>query len=68
MKKCHYDKQIEVYMYSYMCVDTETMAEEDYFPATKLLLKTIRKYQLRDQFQKIALYLVIYIQNIMSEV
>ena len=50
LKIFHHDLQIQVYMYAFMYVDTETMPVEDYFTATKKLLKNTRKCQLRDQF------------------
>ena len=31
----HHDLRLQVYMHAFMYVDTETIAEEDYFPATK---------------------------------
>ena len=33
MKRFNYDPQPQVYMYVFMYVDPETMAEEEYFPA-----------------------------------
>ena len=35
IKSFHYDYQLQVYMYNFMYVDPETMAEEEYFPSTK---------------------------------
>ena len=67
MKRFHYDHRLQVFMYSFMYVNPETMAEEDYFPVIfLLLLKNTRNLQLQDQYQDIVLDLVTYVQNIMS--
>ena len=34
MKRFNYDLRLQVYMYDFMYVYTETMAEEEYFIAT----------------------------------
>ena len=36
------DHRLQVYMYAFMYVDTETMAEEEYFPSTKHLFQTTK--------------------------
>ena len=43
MKRFHCDLLIQVYMYDFMNVNPESMVEEEYFQATKYLLKTKRK-------------------------
>ena len=43
-----HDGWIQVYIYSFMYFDTETMEEEDYFPATNNLLKTTREGQIQN--------------------
>ena len=35
IKRFNYDFQLQVYMYYFMYVDPETIAEEDYFPYNK---------------------------------
>ena len=34
MERFNHDRLLQVYMYGFMYVDPETMAEEEYFPAT----------------------------------
>ena len=36
LKTFHHDRQLQVYMYDFMYVDTKTIPVEDYFPATKI--------------------------------
>ena len=60
------DLQLQVYMYAFMNVDTETIPVEEYSPAKKCLLRNKRKYQMQDQYQKIGWYLFTYVQKIMS--
>ena len=38
MKRFIISCQLQVYMYAFIYVDPETINEEDYFPATKILL------------------------------
>ena len=63
LKRFHHDHGLQFYIYAFMYVDTKTILVEDYFPATKLLLVTTRKFQLQYQYQNISLDLVTYIQN-----
>ena len=62
----HFDPRLQFYMYDLMYVDPNTMAEEDYFPVTKIFLQTTRKVQLHDRSQNIGLDLVTLVWNIMS--
>ena len=55
----HHYRQLQVYIYAFMYIDSDTMQVEDSFPATI-------KYQLRYQYQNIGLDLVMYVQYIMS--
>ena len=66
IKRYHYDRRLKIYMHAIMYVDPETMAEEDYFPAKKYFLQTIRNFQLHDQSQNTGLDLVTHIQRVMS--
>ena len=43
MKRCNYDLQLQVYMHSFMYAYPETMAEEEYFPATKIFVENYKK-------------------------
>ena len=43
MKRFHHDLQLQVYMYDFMYVDTETITMEDYFPDTKTCVEKYRK-------------------------
>ena len=43
MKRCNYDLQLQVYMYDLMYVNPETMAEENYFPATSIFFEDYKK-------------------------
>ena len=38
LKRFHYDRQIQVYMYALMYVDNQTMPGEDHFTATKQIV------------------------------
>ena len=68
MNRCHYGYGIKVYMYYFMYVDTETISQEDYFPATKTFVENTRGGQLRDQCQKIGLDLDTLVHKIMSQI
>ena len=35
MKRSHYDRQLQLYVYNFMDDDPETMSQEDYFLDTK---------------------------------
>ena len=43
MKRFHCDFQLQVYMYDFMYVDTKTIPEEEYFPATKKYAEKYKK-------------------------
>ena len=43
MKKFHYAHRLLVYIYPFIYVDTETMTEEDYFPAAKKIVVNYKK-------------------------
>ena len=60
------DLQLQVYMYDFMYVDTDTLPVEDHFPDTKYLLLTKINFQLQDQSQSIGLGSVACVQKIMS--
>ena len=66
MKRFDYEQKPQVYMYAFIYVDTETMAEEYYFTATKTFVETTIKCQFQDQSQNICLYLVTCVQKIMN--
>ena len=34
MKRCHYDRQLQVYTFDFMYVNPVSMSEEKYFPDT----------------------------------
>ena len=42
-KKCPHDRQIQIYMYSFMSVDPETITVEEYFSDTKTYIKNQKK-------------------------
>ena len=66
MKRFHYDLRLQVYMYDFMYVNPETMAEEEYFPYTKYMLQTTIEFQLQENPQSIYFDLFIYVHNIIS--
>ena len=68
MKRFHHDCRLQVYMYTSIYVDSETMTEENHYPTKKRQLRTTIKYQLQDQSQNIGLDLFTYVQNVMSQI
>ena len=42
------------------------MAEEDYFPATKIFVETTIEVKIQDRFQNIGLSLFTFVQKVMS--
>ena len=40
MNRFNYDFRLQVYMYDFIFVDTETMSEEDYLPNRFVFVKT----------------------------
>ena len=43
MKRFNHDYQLQIYMYAFMYVDTETIPVEDYFTATKEIVENYKK-------------------------
>ena len=43
MKRFHNDRQIQVYMYAFICVKPETIPEEDNFPDTRTFVEKYKK-------------------------
>ena len=43
LKRFHNERQLQVYMYDFMCVDLDTMPVEDYFPDTKTFVENYNK-------------------------
>ena len=54
MKWFYNDQRIQFYMHDFMCIDTETIPQEDEIP--KYFFKTTIEVKLQDQFQNIGLY------------
>ena len=44
MKRLNCYRQLQVYMYALIYVNTKTMAEEDYFPDTKTFFENYNKF------------------------
>ena len=55
MKRCHYDRWIQVYMYAVMYVDPETMVEENYFTYTKTFVEDYNKMSMPGPLPKYCL-------------
>ena len=66
LKRSHCDRQLHVYMHSFMHVDFETIPVEDNFPATKTLVKNCNKISTPVPVPKIDLDSVMYVQKITS--
>ena len=60
LKSFHQRCQLQVYMYAFMYVDTDTLPMED------MLFENYKKCQLQDQSKNIGLDFVTYVDNIMS--
>ena len=43
MKRFNYNRQLQFCMYDFMNIDPQTMAEEDYFPATTPFVAKYKK-------------------------
>ena len=41
--RCHPDHQIQFYIYDFVCVDLETITEEDYLPDTNFFVKIYKE-------------------------
>ena len=65
MKRISCDLWIQVFMYSFMYIDNDTISEEEYFSCTDFFSKITGKGQLQDQSQIIDLDLVTFVENIM---
>ena len=65
IKRFHYERWLQVYMYDFMYVDPEKMKEDEYYHTQIYLLETTRRYQLQDQSPKVCLEFFTYVQKIM---
>ena len=43
IKRFHHDSWLQLYIYAFMYVDTENIPEDDYLPATKILVDNCKK-------------------------
>ena len=43
LKRFHHELRLQVYMYTFMYVDPETIPLEDHFPATKTFVENYKK-------------------------
>ena len=66
MNRFHCDCRLQVYIYSFMYVKSDTMAEEVYFLATKIFVANYKKNSTPVPVPKIVLDLGTYVENIIS--
>ena len=60
MKRVHYDCQLQVYIYAFMYVNTEKMAEKNCFTGTKRFFERYKKMSTPGPVPNIGLDLVAY--------